>query len=128
MAQIGEYAKSLTYIVGAAAGVFQAGLSDGALSTVEVINAVIAGVGVIPVYWVTKQYYLKAISVGVVAALQAVVILLADKLNLGAIDGSEWSTVLLTGLFAAGVLIIPNTPPKPAVFSYNPVNAGNVVV
>lgn len=104
--QVGHYAKVLLYILVPAITLLATAQE---LSPVIIINAVIASLAVIPIYWVTSNNYLKAITAFLVAGLQAVVVLLGPGLGFGAITWQQWIGVILGGLAAAGVLIIPNS-------------------
>lgn len=106
--QPNEYVKAIIAILGSAATILLGGLIAGPITPVVIVNAIIAAVTVIPVAWLTQRWWLKAISAGVLAALQALVLIVATATGWSVVTGANWSAVILAFLTAAGVGFIPN--------------------
>ena len=113
-------AKVITYIALAAVAVLIPALSDDQLSLVEIINTVIAAVGAIGVYWATANGYVKTIVAFGLAALQALVLIVADGSGLGDVSIANWLAVAVAAFAAIGVAIVPNKPVEP---TYEPRHA-----
>lgn len=108
------YAKAVIAVLGAVAVAVQSALSDGAFSQGEVINLVISAVTAFQV-WLTANtpagtfsWYAKAMTAGVLAALNLVISYLD-----GGLTQVEIVNLVLAAITAALVLLVPNTTPPP---------------
>lgn len=105
------YAKSLLYVLLAVAGVLVAALSDNVVTTPELVNIGIIGVGAVGVYLVPNLpagpgRWFKTGVAFVVAALVALASFLSDG-----ITPAEWLQVAVAAFAGIGVYIIPNEAP-----------------
>lgn len=105
---ITHYAKSLLYIALATIGVLITALADNTVTTPELVNIAIVGVGAIAVYLVPNLAegpgtVLKTIVAFVVAALVALQSFLSDG-----ITASEWLQIAVAAFAGIGVFIMPN--------------------
>lgn len=106
----GEAAKALIYIALSALGILQIALTDGAVSLIEILNAAIIVVGVVPVYLLAGRWP-KTIAAFVVALAQAVVVLLVNgATGFADIAISDWFGVIIGAFAAIGVALVPNSP------------------
>jgi hypothetical protein len=110
---IGHYAKTIAYIVFgaliAALAVFQSAVD---WDWTVILNATLAAVAAVGVYWAPKEGWAKAWIAAISAALQALVLIAPAGLGWaawGSIVPSQWLSVLLTLLGGFGVWAIPNT-------------------
>lgn len=104
------YAKSLLYVLLAVAGVLVTALTDNVVTTSELVNVGIIGVGAVGVYWVPNlpegpAQYLKTVVAFVAAALVALSSFLSDG-----ITPAEWLQIAIAAFAGVGVYIIPNEP------------------
>lgn len=105
------YAKSLLYVLLAVAGVLVTALSDDTVTTSELVNLAVIGVGAVGVYLVPNlptgvaQYGKTAVAF-VTAALVAVLSFLSDG-----ITPSEWLQIAIAAFAGIGVYIVPNEKP-----------------
>lgn len=111
---IGLYSKSLVTIVAAGVGILAAAMSDGAVSATEYVNIALAIVTAIGVYLIPNlpagpAKVGKTLVALAGASLGALVVILAGTLGFAEVDASSWLGVILAGLTAVGVYIIPNT-------------------
>lgn len=103
---LGHYAKVLIAILAPALGL---------LASVNVITPTILGqavvgiLAVIPVYFVTKRFALKAICLAAAAVVQGLIPLIGASWDFTAVTWQDWVAVGLTALAAAGVWVAPNT-------------------
>lgn len=102
------YAKSLLYVLLAIAGVLVTALADSVVTTSELINVGIIGVGAVGVYVVPNSpegvaRFLKTAVAFVAAALVALASFLSDG-----ITASEWLQIAVAAFAGIGVYIIPN--------------------
>lgn len=108
-AQPNEFVKEIIAIGGSAVVVILLALSrHGLVTPLDVINAILAGVTVIPVWLTSQKWWGKAIAAGVIAALQLLTTILSPTLGWGAVNDVNWAAVILAFVTAAGVGIIPN--------------------
>lgn len=112
---ITHYAKSIGQVLAAGLIILVAALSDGKLAPVELVNIVIAVVTAAGVYVVPNLAsgvggYAKAIVSVVGAALAALSLVLSPGLGFGQVSLADWLTVVLAGLAAIGIGIVPNAP------------------
>lgn len=110
---IGSYAKSILLVIAAGIGILTAALTDGAVSSVEYVNIGIAVVGAVAVYIIPNLsagigQYAKFIVSGIAAALAALVVILGPSLGFESLGASDWLNVILAGLAAIGLYIVPN--------------------
>lgn len=104
-----KYAKAIVATLTAVGTILAAALSDGTVDTVEVANVGIALLTAVGVYWVPNldggiRRYAKAAVAVAGTALQALVPFLAE----GTVTPAQWLLVLLAGLGAVAVGIVPN--------------------
>lgn len=118
---IGHYAKTLLQIAAAGALVFLSAWTDHKVTPIEYVNIGLAVLAAIGVYYATTDKFLKAIFSAVGAALQALALLLAPGFGWDHVSQSDWITVVLSGLAAVGVGVIPNTPKFSLTKSSDPV-------
>lgn len=109
---ITHYAKSLLYIALATVGVLITALADNTVTTPELVNILIVGVGAVTVYLVPNLpsgpgAALKTIVAFTVAALIALQSFLTDG-----ITASEWLQIAVAAFAGIGVFVIPNEPAK----------------
>ncbi|WP_336642351.1 hypothetical protein [Microbacterium sp. MMO-56] len=106
------YAKSLLYVLLAVAGVLVTALSDDTVTTSELVNLAVIGVGAVGVYLVPNlpngvaQYGKTAVAF-VTAALVALLSFLSDG-----ITPSEWLQIAIAAFAGIGVYIVPNEKPS----------------
>lgn len=117
---IAHYAKSIVQIVAAVLVVLVATLTDGRITPAEFVNIVLAVAAAVLVFWVPNlasgvARYWKAIIGWISAAGSALVLILAPGVGFGAVSLSDWLTVILAGLGALGIGIIPNATKFPAL-------------
>lgn len=111
---ITHYAKSLLYIALAVVGVLVTALADNTLTTDELVNVGIIGVGAVTVYLVPNLpegpgRYLKVGVTFIVAALVALQSFLTDG-----ITATEWLQIAVAAFAGIGVYVIPNEPARTA--------------
>lgn len=108
-----RYGKAFVAIATAVLAVVVTALTDNAVTLVETLGIVVAGLTAVGVYLVPNLngsvgHYAKAVVAVVGVAVQAAVPLVVD----GAFPPSAWLLVLLAALGALSVGITPNTPPR----------------
>lgn len=106
------YAKSLLYVLLAIAGVLVTALTDNIVTTPELVNVGIIGVGAVGVYVVPNApegaaRFLKTAVAFVAAALVALASFLTDG-----ITTAEWLQIAVAAFAGIGVYIIPNEPTR----------------
>lgn len=106
------YAKSLLYVLLAIAGVLVTALTDNVVTTPELVNVGIIGVGAVGIYVVPNApegaaRFMKTAVAFVVAALVALASFLTDG-----ITTSEWLQIAVAAFAGIGVYIIPNEPTR----------------
>lgn len=104
------YAKSLLYVLLAVAGVLVTALTDNIVTTPELVNVGIIGVGAVGIYVVPNApegaaRFLKTAVAFIAAALVALASFLSDG-----ITTSEWLQIAVAAFAGIGVYIIPNEP------------------
>jgi hypothetical protein len=110
-----QVAKLIGYMAGAVIAVLIPALkTEGGIQDHTLVNAGIAVVGVVAVYYASKSGYGKTITAAILAGLQALVLILAPGLGFGDVTAADWLGVILAALTAAGVWAIPNAPLTPA--------------
>jgi hypothetical protein len=107
---IGAYAKAIASIIVAAVTVLATALTDNLVTQDEVVTVGIAGVTAVGVYLVPN---LESTSIGgylkgIVAFLGAALVALQSAMTDGGVATSEWLMILVMGLGAVGVVIVPN--------------------
>ncbi len=107
---IGHYAKSLLYVALAVVGVLVTALSDDVVSTAELVNIAIIGVGALGVYLVPNlPQNVAKYGKTIVAFIAAALVALNSFLD-GGITASEWLQIAVAAFAGIGVFIIPNEP------------------
>lgn len=109
------YAKSLLYVLLAIAGVLVTALTDNVVTTAELVNVGIIGVGAVGIYVVPNApegaaRFMKTGVAFVAAALVALASFLSDG-----ITTSEWLQIAVAAFAGIGVYIIPNESPASSV-------------
>lgn len=110
---VSQYTKSIVTIIAAGLGILTAALTDGVVTPLEYVNIVIAIVTAFGVYGVqnlpegAKKYAKTAVAFGG-AVLMALAVVVADVTNFSELGTSAWLNVLLAGLAAIGVYVLPN--------------------
>ena len=109
---INRYAKAILAIIAAVLVVLVSALSDGHVSAIEATNSGIAGVTAVGVYLVPNLAsgagaYLKLVVAILGAVLAALLTILTNALGTG-ITPADLLTLVLAGIGAVGVGIIPN--------------------
>lgn len=117
---VGFYAKAIVSILAAGLGILTAALSDGKVSPVEFVNVAIAIVTAVGVYLIPNlpdgpARVAKTIVAFSGAVLTALVTVLGNVAGWDGVAASDWLTVLLAGLGAVGVYVIPNETPTKTV-------------
>lgn len=121
----GGVAKLLIYIGLAALSIIYPALADDQISLVEGINATIAALGAAAVWYVTAEHWFKTIAAFVLAALQALVLVIADGSGLADVSAANWVAIVIAAFAAIGVAFVPNKPaldPDPLTGVYNTTN------
>jgi hypothetical protein len=103
-----QYAKSLLYVLLAIAGVLVTALTDSVVTTGELVNVGIIGVGAVGVYVVPNApegvaRFMKTAVAFIAAALVALSSFLSDGITV-----SEWLQIAIAAFAGIGVYIIPN--------------------
>lgn len=112
------YAKSLLYVLLAVAGVLVTALTDNIVTTPELVNVGIIGVGAVGIYVVPNApegaaRFMKTAVAFVAAALVALSSFLSDG-----ITPSEWLQIAIAAFAGIGVYIIPNEAPSVTVQNF----------
>jgi hypothetical protein len=112
--KVSEYAKSIVMVLAAGLGIFTAAISDGVVSPVEWVNIGISLVAAVGVYLIPNlssgaAAYAKSIVAFGGAALAALALIVANVANFGVVTPSDWLGVVLAGLGAIGLYIVPNS-------------------
>lgn len=104
-----KYGKLIISIVGAvASAVVSLGITNGHLTSVNIVALAIAAVAALQVWYVTETRDNpsgKAVISGIAAALVAAQTVLTNTTHVPNL--SEWMQILIAGLTAAGVLVTP---------------------
>ena len=111
---LNRYTKAILAIIAAVLVVLVSALSDGHVSAIEATNSGIAGVTAVGVYLVPNLAsgpgrYLKLVVAVLGAVLAALLTVLTNALGNG-ITPADLITLVLAGIGAAGVGIVPNAP------------------
>jgi hypothetical protein len=118
---IGAYAKSIVSILAAALAILATALTDGVVTSAEYVNIGIATITAVGVFLMPNlpdrhRGYTKALVAFGGAALAALLTALGANYGFLDVNPSDWITVLLAGLGAIGITILPNSPePEVAV-------------
>lgn len=107
--------KLLLYIGLTVAGFMVTALADDNLSTLEIINAAIAALGAFLVYQVGAAHGLKTIATFALAALQALVLVIADGSNLADVSAANWFAIVIAAFAGIGVALVPNKPARSVI-------------
>lgn len=102
------YAKSLLYVLLAVAGVLVTAMADDIVTTEELINLGVIGLGAVLVYAVPNfpsnvGAYAKTIIAFATAALVSLLSFLTDG-----VTGAEWLQIAIAAFAGIGVFIVPN--------------------
>jgi hypothetical protein len=113
---VSEVAKAVVATLVAVITVLQVALTDDHVDSVELVNVGIAFVTAVGVYWVPNMphgagRYGKAFVAVAGAALQALVPFLSE----GRLTAGQWLIVMLAGLGALGVTVVPNARQRAAL-------------
>lgn len=117
---IGTYAKSIVMIIAAGLGILAAALSDNVVTSVELINIVLAVFNAVLVYGIAnlaagpRQFTKTFITLGI-AIGQALVPTVAAVGGFTHVGTGDYLMALLSGLAAIGVYVVPNTPAKAVI-------------
>jgi hypothetical protein len=108
-----QYTKSIVTILAAGLGIFTAAITDGVVTPLEYVNVVIAILTAVGVYLLPNlpegvRKYTKTLVAFGGAAATALAVIVADAANFGDIGTAAWLSVLLAGLAAIGVYVLPN--------------------
>lgn len=102
---VGYYAKIIIHLLGPALAILATATVINPIIVSQIVVAILAG---IPVYWVTKRGYLKAVCAGLAVVAQGILAWFGPTWGLGPVSWHDWVAVLIGALSAAGVLVIPN--------------------
>lgn len=119
-----EVAKAIVYIALAAVGILITALADDHLSAVELIQVGVIIAGAIPVYLVAGAIP-KTVAAFLMAAGQAVLLLVADAASFADVGLSSWLGVIVAAFAAIGVAVVPNGS-KPGPLAVVPVTSAPV--
>lgn len=107
-----KYAKAIVAILTSVLTVFAAAMTDGKVTTLELANIAIAFLTAFLVYAVPNfQQNVGAWAKALVAVLGAALQALVPFLVNGTVTPAQWLLVLLAGIGALGVGIVPNVNP-----------------
>jgi hypothetical protein len=125
--RIGQYAKAIVLVLAAGLSIFVAASTDGVVSPVEYTNiglGILTAVGVylIPNLKAGVGKYAKTIVAFGGAALTALAVVVATSADWNGVSQNDWLGVLLAGLAAIGLFIVPNSSAVPAVSTVNITN------
>lgn len=125
--RVSTYTKAIVAVIAAGIAVLIPTLGDNTVDATELVNVVIAIVTAVGVYIVpnTTNPVLKTIVAFVGAALAALVNILGGVLGWADVSLADWLTVLLGGLSAIGVYVLPNVAGVTEVNDYG-VPAGSL--
>jgi hypothetical protein len=109
------YAKFLAAVLATVASAVAAAVTDGHVTSVELVNIAIAGLGAIGVVIVPNlPEGIAAYSKAIVAALMAIATALVGFLVAGPVTTSEIVQLIVIALAAVGVFVVPNQPARAA--------------
>lgn len=113
--KIGSYAKSIVMVIAAGIGILTAALSDGVVSPVEYVTIAISILTAIGAYLIPNMSsgvgaYAKTLVAFGGAAAAALANIVAHAASFSEVSQSDWLNVLLAGLAAVGLFIVPNVP------------------
>lgn len=113
---ISVYAKSIVMIIAAGIAILGSALTDNLVTPIEYVNIAIAMVTAIGVYLIPNlpagpAKFGKTIVALAGASLMTLAVVLGTALSWGAVTSSDWIAVVLAGLAAIGIYIIPNGAP-----------------
>lgn len=118
--RVGQYTKAIVMILAAGVGILTAALSDNVVTPVEFVNVAIAILTAVGVYLVPNlpagpgKVGKFIVALGG-AAFTALAVIVANVTGFGDVTTSDWLAVLLAGLAAVGLYIIPNSDAIPVV-------------
>jgi hypothetical protein len=131
--RIGQYAKAIVLVLAAGLSIFVAASTDNVVSPVEYTNiglGILTAIGVylIPNLQAGVAKYAKTFVAFGGAAATALAVIVANAADWNGVTQNDWLGVLLAGLAAIGLFIVPNTSGVPAVSTINVTGAvGNDV-
>lgn len=105
-----QVAKAILYIALTVAAVFEQ--AQGVITLPVVLAMILAALGVVPVYFVVGTR-LKVIIAFAVAIVQGLVIIVGTTLtghDLLHLSATVWVGLVISGLAAIGVAVVPNKP------------------
>lgn len=111
---VSNYSKAIVLIISAGMSIYISASSDGVVSPLDYTNIVIAILTAVTVYLVPNlstgiAKYAKAIIAFAGAAATAVATIVGTSANWDGVTTNDWLSVLLAGLAAVGLFIVPNT-------------------
>lgn len=108
-----SYAKFLAAVAATIASAIAAAVTDGHVTSIEVVNICIAALGAIGVVIVPNlPDGIAAYSKAIVVALMAVATALVGFLVAGPITTAELVQLVVIALAAVGVYVVPNQPSR----------------
>lgn len=128
--RVSQYTKSIVMVLAAGLGIFIAANSDGVVTPLEYTNIFIAIAGAVLVYILPNlssgpAKYTKTIVAFATAAAQAAAVIVAHSADWSGVTSNDWLSILLAGLAAIGLYILPNTTAAPKVTVVNNVVSNN---
>jgi hypothetical protein len=129
--RIGQYAKAIVLVLAAGLSIFVAASTDNVVSPVEYTNIGLGILTAIGVYLIPNLQsgvakYAKTIVAFGGAAVTALAVVVANAADWNGVTQNDWLGVLLAGLAAIGLFIVPNTSAVPTVGSINISNSVGV--
>lgn len=117
---VNKYTKAVVTILAAGLGIFVAANSDGVVTPVEYVNIGIALLTAVSTYLIPNldsgvAKYAKSIVAFGGAALTALAVIVAHAADWSGVSSNDWLGILLAGLAAIGVYILPNAGATPPV-------------
>jgi hypothetical protein len=106
---ISHYAKAIVYIALAVVGVLVTALTDDVVTTSELVNVAIIGVGAVATYLVPN------LPEGPGGFLKAVVAVALQSFLTDGITTAEWLQIAVAAFAGIGVYIVPNEPARTGV-------------
>lgn len=101
--------KLITYMALAAVSILLPSIQAGGdISPVNVVNAAVAVIGTIPVYYARPEQWMKTLVAAALGGLQALVLIVANATSFAQVTPGDWIAVIVAGLAAIGVAYVPN--------------------
>jgi len=111
---VSKYSKAIVLILSAALSIYISASSDGVVSPLDYVNIGIAILTAITAYLVPNLEggvlkYAKFLVAFAGAAATALTTIVANVQDWSGVTSADWLSVLLAGLAAVGLFIVPNT-------------------